>query len=196
MKIVNKTIPIPAFILMVIIQLYIPVQMIGHKESILAKGKEFKFRTAPIDPTDPFRGKYISLSFNANTFHVANAEDWTQGDPIFVMLGEDEKGFVKINSISKDKPIDDDNYVKASIDYIIADTMSYITVNYPFDRFYMEESKAQGAQDAYTEAALDTNQVAFAVVSIKNGDAVIKDVMIDNVPIKDVVKARLERKPQ
>ncbi len=191
----NKTILIPAFILMVILQLYVPVQMINRKESILRNGKEYKFRTAPIDPTDFFRGKYITLSFEANSLRMADAEEWNQGDPIFVLIGEDEKGFVKINSISKDKPVDDENYVKASIDYIITDTMSYVTVGYPFTRFYMEESKAQGAQDAYREAARDTNQVAFALVSINNGEAVIKDVMIDDVPISEVVK-RLQEKPQ
>lgn len=189
----NKTILIPAFILMVALQLYIPARMISRKESILAGGKEFKFRTAPIDPTDPFRGKYITLSYEANSFHVANAEDWNQGDPIFVLLGEDEKGFVKINSILKDRPVDDENYVKASIDYIIADTLSYVTIGYPFTRFYMEESKAQSAQDVYTETARDTNQVAYALVSIKNGDAVIKDVMIDDVPISEVVKQLQEK---
>ncbi|MEO6133061.1 MAG: GDYXXLXY domain-containing protein [Saprospiraceae bacterium] len=192
----NKTMLIPAFILMVLLQLYIPGRMISRKESILSGGKDFRFKTAPIDPTDPFRGKYITLSFNANSTQVANAEEWNQGDPIFVMLGEDEKGFVKINSIITERPADTEDYVKASIRYIIADTISYVTVEYPFSRFYMDEFKAEDAQNVYGEAAMDTNQVAYAIVSIKNGDAVIKDVMIDNVPIKDVVKARLEKKPE
>jgi uncharacterized membrane-anchored protein len=191
----NKTILIPAFILMVVLQLYVPVQMINRKESILRNGKEFKFRTAPIDPTDAFRGKYITLSFQATSLNVPNAQEWNQGDPIFVLMGEDEKGYVKINSISKDKPVDDENYVKASINYIVNDTVSYVSVEYPFDRFYMEEFKAQGAEIAYQEAARDTNQVAYALVSIKEGDAVIKDVMIDDVPIREVVK-RLQEKPK
>jgi len=188
LKIVNKLILIAAFILMVIIQLYFPARMIGRKEAILSGGKEYKFRTAPIDPNDPFRGKYIILSFEANSTHVTNADGWNAGDPVFVILGEDEKGFVKINSVSKDKPVDDENFVKASIGYVVPDTISYVTVDYPFDRFYMEESKAQGAQDAYGEAARDTNQVAYVLVSIKDGDAVIKDVMINDVPIREVVK--------
>jgi uncharacterized membrane-anchored protein len=184
----NKTILIPAFILMVILQLYVPVRMISRKESILANGKEFRFRTAPIDPTDPFRGKYITLSFNAISTKVFNAEEWNQGDPIFVMLGEDEKGFAKINSITRERPTDNEDYVKASIDYIIADTLSYITVDYPFSRFYMDEFKARNAQNAYGEAAMDTNQVAYAIVSIKNGDAVIRDVMINDKPIREVAE--------
>jgi uncharacterized membrane-anchored protein len=192
---VNKTILIPGFILMVALQLYIPVQMINRKEAILRNGKEFKFRTAPIDPTDVFRGKYITLSFQATSLNVTNAQDWNQGDPIFVLMGEDEKGYVKINSISKEKPVDEENYVKASINYIANDTISYVSVDYPFDRFYMDEFKAQGAQVAYQEAAIDTNQVAYALVSIKDGDAVIKNVMIDDVPISEAVK-KLQEKPK
>lgn len=178
---------------MVMLQVYVPVRMISRMESILANGKEFKFRTAPIDPTDPFRGKYITLSFDANSAHVTNAEEWNQGESVYALLGEDEKGFVKINSLSRNKPVDDDNYVKAMIDYIVADTVSYVMVDYSFTRFYMEEYKAPDAQTVYGEAARDTNQVAYALVRIKDGIGVVKDVMINDKPIREAVKIWQEK---
>ena len=177
---------------MVIIQLYVPVRMISNKEAVLAGGKEFKFRTAPIDPNDPFRGKYITLSFDENSAKVVNADEWKQGDPIFVSLMEDDLGFAKILSVSKKKPMNDEDYVAASIGYIINDTLSTVTIEYPFNRFYMEESKAKGAEDAYREASRDTTQVTYVLVSIKNGEAVIKDVLINGVPINEVVKSQKE----
>ncbi len=188
----NKKLIFPAFILMVLIQLYIPVRMISNKEAVLAGGKEFKFKTAPIDPNDPFRGKYIMLAFEENSAKVTSAEDWNQGDLIYVLLTEDDKGFVKIISVSKEKPIYDEDYVSASIGYIINDSLSMVTIEYPFTRFYMEESKAQGAEQAYREAARDTTQVTYALVSIKNGEAVIKDVMINGVPIREMAKSQQE----
>ena len=60
----NQKITIPAFILMVLAQLYVPASMIFQKERVITQGTAYKFRTAPIDPNDPFRGKYITLSFN------------------------------------------------------------------------------------------------------------------------------------
>src|SRR6185503_880784 len=101
-----KTIIFPAFILMVLVQLYVPVKMIFSNESLLEGGREFKFRTAPIDPNDPFRGKYITLSFKENSARVENAKDWNNGDQIFVSLTQDEEGFAKILEVSKEKPTD------------------------------------------------------------------------------------------
>ena len=192
----NKKIIIPGFVLMVLTQLYVPTRMIFSKERVLADGKEFKFKTRPIDPNDPFRGKYITLSFEANSANVPDAEGWNQGDPIYVLLTEDEEGFAKIISISKEKPIDDEDYVNASIGYVINDTLDWVSVDYPFTRFYMEESKAEGAEEAYRESSRDTNQVTYALVKIKEGEAVIEDVLIDGIPILEVVKAQQEKENQ
>jgi uncharacterized membrane-anchored protein len=189
---VPKTIIFPAFILMVLVQLYVPVKMIFSNESLLEGGREFKFKTAPIDPNDPFRGKYITLSFSENSTRVENAQDWNNGDKIFVSLTQDENGFAKISGVSKDKPMDTEDYVAASVSYIINDTVSWVSIDYPFNRFYMEESKAQDAEQAYSEAARDTAKVTYALVVIKNGNALVEDVLLDEVPIREVVKNRME----
>ena len=95
----KKIIIVPAFIIMVLLQLYVPAKMILGKEKVLAEGNEFMFKTAPVDPSDPFRGKYIVLTFEENSAQVANAEDWNSGDPVFVSLTKNDEGFAKILSI-------------------------------------------------------------------------------------------------
>ena len=142
---------------MVLIQLYVPVRMIFNNESILSEGRASKFKTAPIDPNDPFRGKYITLSFKENSVRATDAQDWNNEREIFVSLTDDENGYAKISTISKERPVDDRNYVNASINYVIPDTITWVSINYPFDRS-MEESKANEAGIAYTEAARDTTQ--------------------------------------
>ncbi len=181
----NSRIVIPAFILMVLVQLYVPANMIFKKESVLTEGKEFRFRTRPIDPSDPFRGKYVVLSFQDNAIKVNNAADWYPGEEIYVSLTTNEEGFAKIQSVSKDQPMDTEDYVKSTIEYIMNDSVRDLTVYFPFDRYYMEESKAYNAELAYNEATLDTNQISYALVSVKKGDAVIKDVIIDGIPIRE-----------
>lgn len=180
----NKII-LPAFFLMVLAQLYVPASMIFHSQTALAEGNEFMFKTAPIDPSDPFRGKYIVLSFEENAMQVTNAESWNPGDPIFVLLTTNENGFAKISAITKEEPLDMEDYVEATIGYIVPDSLSIVTVQYPFDRFYMEESKAEHAELAYNEAALDSNQVTYALVAVKKGIAVVKDVYINGVPVRE-----------
>ena len=184
----KKTILVPAFILMVLAQLYFPARMIFHKESILTTGTEYKFRTAPIDPYDPFRGKYILLNFNANSVKVADADDWMSGDQVFVDLTTDSAGYASVLSVSKSEPDSYDNYIKASISLIIYDTLNTVFIQYPFDRFYMEESIAPAAEQTYNAAAVDSNQVAYALVLVKNGEAVVKDVLIDGVSLSELVR--------
>jgi uncharacterized membrane-anchored protein len=171
--------------------------MIFNKEAVLTEGKEFRFKTAPIDPTDPFRGKYIILSFEENTIQVFGAEDWNQGDQVFVSITEDEQGFAKIISASKEKPSPEEDFVSASVSYVFTDSLnSQVTLEYPFNRFYMEESKAEEAEKAYWESAVDSTDVTYALVNILNGEAVITNVMINDVPISEVAKARLENQEQ
>ena len=188
----NKKIILPAFFVMALLQIYIPASMIFSAENVLTEGVEFKFKTAPLDPTDPFRGKYVNLSFEATSHRVANAVDWNYGESVFVTLGTDEKGFAKIQSLSKEKPDDTDHYVKASINYVSGDSSAHVSVDYPFNRFYMEESKAYDAEQAYNESARDSMQTTYALVAVKKGQAVIKEVFINGIPIREAAMQRRE----
>ena len=169
---------------MVIAHFYVPAKMIFNKEAVLAEGKDFRFKTAPVDPTDPFRGKYIDLFYEANAVQMTNVMDWNQGDKIYVLLKNDDMVFAQIETVTKDKPDPATDYVNAMISYIIPDSLSTVTIQYPFERFYMNESKAYDAEQAYNNAARDTMQITYAVVTIKDGDAVIKDVLINGIPIR------------
>ncbi len=57
----------------------------------------------------------------------------------------------------------------------------------PFDRFYMEESKAPQAEQLYWKAQRDSAQVVYALVSIGQGQAVLQDVIINDRPIIDII---------
>lgn len=183
----NRKLILAAFILVALAQLYVPAKMILDRESVLANGIDFKFKTAPIDPNDPFRGKYISLQYESNVIEIQNEEDWRGGEDIYVILANDSNGFAKIESLSKTKPSDEVSFVKAKVSYVSDNGSQQLTVSYPFDRFYMEESKALEAEQVYRESVPDTNQVAYALVKIKGGEAVLKDVLINDVSIRDVV---------
>lgn len=190
----SKKIVFTVFILVALVQLYVPAKMIWDQEDVLATGTEYKFRTAPIDPTDPFRGKYIVLRYEDNRIPVKNGQEWTDGDPIYVLFNTDERGFAQIKSVSREQPGQDEAYLLTTVDYISNINTTELVVNYPFDRYYMEESKAYEAELTYRESQLDTTQIAYALVNIKKGDAVLSDVLINGVPIREIVKQALENK--
>lgn len=184
----NKKIIWIAFFLLVLLQLWAPASMIYNRESVLKNGQAFKFRSAPVDPNDPFRGKYITLSFEENSFVAKDSSQWERGDVVFVKLTTDSAGFAKIKSLHKKNPGPANDYIKATVDYTGYDGLKPIFIEWPFKRFYIEESKANAAEQAYIKASADSNQVTYALVKVKNGETVLENVFINNKPIVTLIK--------
>jgi uncharacterized membrane-anchored protein len=186
----NKLFAVSAFAIVALIQLYVPASMIFEREDILATGKEYKFETEPVDPNDPLRGKYIYLRFKESTYPVKDQKEWTKDEQIFVLL-RDSLGFAKVAGVSKERPADGVDYLEAKVGWYYEDSRVYFA--YPFDRFYMEESKAYDAELSYRESSDQNGSRAYALVYIKKGESVLKDVIIEDMPIKEFVKKRLEK---
>lgn len=183
------------FIIMVIAQIFVPSKMVLDQEEILDSGKAFKFKLQPIDPNDPFRGKYIILNFEADQFYIQEEpNDWNYGDPVFVEIENDSAGFVQIMGIFKEEPAADIDFVKAKIRSAYKSRsannsdLSQIRIDYPFDIFYMEENKAPVAETKFREMRRDSNTIAWANVKILNGNALVEDVLIDRKSVQDILK--------
>ncbi|PCH98578.1 MAG: hypothetical protein COB85_01295 [Bacteroidetes bacterium] len=191
-QMVSRKLIVALFIITAISQLAVPAKMIFDREDIMAEGKDYKFKTEPIDPSDPFRGKYITLRFEEDQFEVQDLEIWERGEPIYLELESDDNGFSKIKSVAKSKPLNSGDFLKAMVRYAHGTNSEKLTIQFPFDRYYMEESKAFAAEQAYVDALNDTSQITYALVAIKDGESVLKDVLINGVPIKEIAKARAE----
>jgi uncharacterized membrane-anchored protein len=160
--------------------------MIFSFEDILSTGHEYKFRTQPIDPNDPFRGKYVSLSYKDENILVDNPKLFSQSESAYASIISDQNGFAKIEKLSMTE-LEGKDCVKLRISYING---NLVHVYYPFDKFYMDEFKAPEAETMYNRESRDTSQIVYSLVSIKNGKAVLKDVIIDGKSIKDWVKEK------
>jgi uncharacterized membrane-anchored protein len=51
------------FVALVAAQALLPLALIGWNEQALASGTHVTLRTVPVDPIDPFRGRYVTLSY-------------------------------------------------------------------------------------------------------------------------------------
>ncbi|MFD0964806.1 GDYXXLXY domain-containing protein [Pseudofulvibacter geojedonensis] len=175
------------FISLALVQLFIPYQMIAGKEAVLKEGKKYKFKTRPVDPTDPFRGKYITLRYQETSIKTKDST-WNRGDDVYVKL-KDSLGYATIDKISKNEFANSDNYVKAKVNWYNL-TSGKLNFDYEFDRYYMDENKAYEAEITSMSVLRDSipENDTYAVVYVKNGKAVLADVMIDEVSIKDYVK--------
>jgi len=171
------------FVIMVVAHLYVPISMIYDAEHVLTKGKAYRFRIAPIDPNDPFRGKYIILNFRDNSCSVANTEDWQYGEKAYGVL-EEKEGYTVVKSIHKERP-ELDNYCALNISYTDSGRVYF---SYPFDQYYMEESKAPKAEAMYRTRVADTSKPIVAVVHIQNGRAVLADIRIGDSALREMVR--------
>ena len=162
------------FIPLAVIQLAVPGWMIYRQEQVLQHGREFKFQTAPVDPTDAFRGRYVALQFAV----ASSSDDKTPDGKVWVRFEADEKGFAKIQEES--------NAPLAGDDVVIAARRGG-RLHFPFDRYYMEEKAAPEAEAAYRDNS--EHQNAYASVRILNGHAAIEELYIDNKPIREFLRA-------
>jgi uncharacterized membrane-anchored protein len=187
-----KKIILPLFALTCLAQWFVPAQMIYEQEQVLREGKTYHFKTAPIDPSDPFRGKYITLSFEEDHVEVVDPKEWKDAKNVYVSI-IDSAGFARISRVSMYEPEGAD-YIKARINYVSDYEPYTLQIQYPFERFYLEESKASEAERLYWSNRLDSTQVIYAVVSVKDGNAALKDVMVNDRSIVEVVKEINDKK--
>jgi hypothetical protein len=121
-----------------------------------------------------------------------------KGEMIYGLLSTDTSGFAHITSVTRDEPGEGTDYLKVTVGYVYVDSVTSISINYPFDRFYMEESKAEHADAAYREAQRDTSKITYALVRIQKGEGIVENIIIDGKPIKEVAieRQKLEEQPQ
>ena len=75
-----------AFWLLVGVQAVVPLAMIGWNEAALARGTPVRLKTAPLDPVDLFRGRYVRLNYTISFLPTTGRV--RAGDTVYVVLTE------------------------------------------------------------------------------------------------------------
>jgi uncharacterized membrane-anchored protein len=174
-----------ALAVLALVQLGVPASMLYQRESVLRHGRVFKFQTAPVDPVDAFRGRYVALSFQANTAPAPANEAFAAGTQLWAVLIEDENGFAKIERVSRAR-VDGDNVIPVTVGWSSGDGL--VHVEFPFDRYYMEESTAPRAESAYRENSRRTNQNGYVTVRVYRGSAAIEELYVGGKAIRDFLR--------
>ncbi len=188
----NKRWLMVIFIIVAVAQVAVPVAMILKREPILRTGRVYKFRTRPVDPYDAFRGRYVQLAFEQNHAPWRSHDKAQRGMELFAVVTTGTNGFAEIREVASEPPAQGD-YVKVVTSWLGLGTNAgsvYFTL--PFDRYYLEETKAPQAEKTYWEhnQRNQTNSDTFAVVRIKEGEAVLADLYVADKPIRDYFTKR------
>lgn len=168
--------------------LIIPIVMITRYESVLSEGELFRFHAMPIDPYDSFRGKYIVLRFSETEVPKSVCSDTLEkGQEVYVNISKRDSDFVVINNVSATGTVGE-NYFKAIVEYTYEGSES-LTLDFPFDRFYMNEELAPLAEKILRRSNWTETTEVYVDVRIINGNAVIEDIYVNGKKIVDYLKA-------
>jgi len=178
---------------LIVAQLAVPFSMIKSRENILRNGELFRFKTRPIDPADPFQGRYVRLGYENDYIPCSEDQkpDLVYKDPIYVSIETDSNGFARFTDWSRMPPVEGP-FLKTRYHGRKQErnqkTKEYIykgiRLDIPFDRFYMDEAKAPRAEVLAREATRNTD--CWAEVRILDGKAVIEDVFAEGQSLRDL----------
>jgi len=180
----SSRIVLSLFVVVALAQLAVATNQLWRSEWTLRMGKRYKFRTAPVDPYDAFRGRYVALAFEEHEAPWKGESRMRYGDTAFAVLREDAEGFARVSYLTAMRP-DNGDYLRVKVGY--SGKSNLVSYTFLFDRFYMEERKAPKAEQAYRENSRNT----YALVRVRNGIGVIEDLFVGDKPIREfAVSAR------
>ena len=171
-----------AFAIVAVAQLAVPTWMIVRQKLTLERGRIFKLQTAPVDPYDAVRGRYVALTFAAATTPF-RAEVET-GQRAWVALAEDANGFARAEKISA-RPIRGDNVFRANV---LWSKETETRLEFRFDRYYMDENVAPKAEEAYRSASSRDQQNAHVTIRVRNGYAALEELFIGGRKIGEYLR--------
>jgi len=175
------------FAVLSVFQIAVPVWMIANREITLRHGRQFRFRAAPVDPYDAFRGRYVALQFEQNSAPAPADEKPAMNQKVYAELAEDEQGFARIAKVTANAP-SGEVYVQCRVNSI---TDSLVYLQFPFDRYYMDEHAAPAAEAAYREHSRREVRDVYATVRVKDGNAVLEELYIERMPIREFLRKAL-----
>lgn len=196
----NKLILFLLFPVVVVFQYYVPGRILYQHEQALQKGELVKFRTGIYDPYDPFRGRYVQLRFELSSVDKSEVEEIGLSEErryryresmAYVLLETDPDGFAKVKSVSTSKP-EEGIYVQTPVRYFSGGTLY---IDWPFDRYFMNEKSAPEAERLYIEANRGRNREQepwsndnYVGVRVYQGTVALESLYVSGTKIEELLK--------
>jgi uncharacterized membrane-anchored protein len=188
------------FVAVALAQLAVPAWMIHGHERTLTHGETFEFEVRPVDPYDPFRGRYVRLALSPDRMPLPEETGgWRmpeRDELVYVVLGRDEDGLATFEAVSAEPP-DADAYLAVHA-WRGADfppegetPRPALYIELPFDRYYLNEELAPEAERLVwprrdTAPGEEETVRARLEVRVYRGRGVPTALLIDGRPVEEV----------
>lgn len=176
------------FILMVVLQLAVPLSMIQDYQGTLKDGQLYKFKASPVDPYDPFQGRYLWVNIDENQVQVEDIRPYQSVGKVYVTVENDNQGYARLSGISIEQPVEA-TYLETKISYIqeLGRGEGIVHLQIPFDRYYMPETQAIAAEEELAKVFRENTEEVYVTVKINQGNAVLEGVYVSGRSIEEII---------
>ena len=172
------------------VQIAAPAWLIQDHERLLEEGTAYAFKTALVDPADPFRGRYVvfELALMREALPVDEADDAAlrdaaRGDPVYLELTRGEDGAGGITRVSATPPEGD--YLRAELREYDSDGR-LAQVRYPRQRYYVPEDVAPEAERLFM--APPEGQTPEVTLRVEGRRQIIEQITIGGTPLTQYIR--------
>lgn len=178
----NKSILWIVFAIGCLLQWAAPLMQISGYEKVIAHGVLVSFRCQAPDPYDMLRGRYLAVRVLPDSFDVAAESKFERGERLFALLETGTDGLVVLKNLTREQPTAG-TFVKVKCGYSYGGS---VRIEWPFDRFYLNENLAPRADEWYRNNVRTPNAVT-AEVRVLNGRAVLVDLKFEGKSFKQIL---------
>lgn len=166
------------FALVALVQLMAPAYMAWRWEDVLITGQRFEWATAPVDPYDALRGRYVDLQFKETSGPVLGDDVIEPGQTVYALIEVGREGRAFVSGVTAARP-QQGAYVESRVHYV---KDNIVHLGLPFKRYYLREDLAPAAEAAYRKHA---EKEGIALVRVKDGYAVVEELLIQGLPLPE-----------
>ena len=194
MSTTSRTLPLVVFALAAVAQCVAPLAGVIGRERVARHGTSFRVRCDAPDPYDPFRGRFLAVRPEQTT--VAAPAGMPVGEIVTAwgVLAVGDDGLARIERLEL-APSAGANVIRVRAVRHAGDRAQ---VRWPFDRFYLNERLAPEADAVVARAVRErrgpvgsvaaTAALPVAEFRLLDGRAVLVDVLLDGVSVRDLAK--------
>ncbi len=171
------------FVIGCLLQWAAPLMQISGYEKVLADGTLVSFRCQAPDPYDMLRGRFLAVRAMPDTFDLPKETLLKGGETVYAVIGTGADGTATIQSLAAEPPASG-VYVKVKCGYISGQSAR---IEWPFDRFYLNEKIAPKADEWYRNN-VRTPDAVQAEVRVLNGKAVLVDLKLEGRSFRRILE--------
>ena len=182
-----KSLPLILFAVVSLAQWAAPLSQIFKYERTLTNGTLIRLKCTAPDPYDPLRGRYLAVRPDQDEAPIVKGTKLLEGQYAYATLQAGPDGLTALQEVSAEPPTSGD-YVRVTYNW---ESESKANIDWPFDRFYLNEALAPEADKWFAESIRDAKGI-IAEVRVHQGLAVLENLTFDGKSLRDILKERVK----